>query len=55
MKNRMIGLRSYQDIKTPEELEEERYRKWERQRREQERAELRAEAERDERMIRKED
>jgi hypothetical protein len=43
----MIGLRSYQDIKTPEEIEEQRRRVWERQRKEQERAEYLAEIERD--------
>ena len=54
-KDRMIGLRSYQDIKTPEEEAEERERAYlkrlEREEREMEIAEM----ERDERMIRKED
>ena len=50
MKERMIGLRSYQDIRTPEEEEERRYKMWEKQRKAQERAEYLAEVERDRRM-----
>ncbi len=46
-RDRMIGLRSYQDILTPEEIEERNRRIWEKQRRDQEIAELRAEEERD--------
>lgn len=46
-KERMAGLRSYQDILTPEEMEERDRRIWEKQRRDQEIAELRAEEERD--------
>lgn len=55
MKNRMTGLRSYQDIKTPEELEEEREREYLKGIERAERAEYLAEAEREERLIRGED
>ena len=48
-KNDMIGLRSYQDILTPEETEERNRRIWEKQRKDQERAEYLAEVERDRR------
>ena len=48
-KEKMLGLRSYQDIRTPEEIEERNQRLWERQRRARERAEYLAEIERDRR------
>lgn len=53
-KDTMIGLRSYQDIETPEEREERMQKFYERQRERLERAELRAEAEREERKLREE-
>ena len=55
MKERMIGLRSYQDIKTPEEIEEQRRKVWERQRLAQEKAEYLAEIEYERRLEREED
>ena len=48
-KDTMIGLRSYQDIETPEEKEERMQKIYERRRERLERAELRAEYERDRR------
>lgn len=48
----MTGLRSYQDIKTPEEIEEERERAYLRRIEREEREMEMAEMEREERMIR---
>ena len=47
----MTSVRSYQDIKTPEEIEEENERRYIREMERREAAEMRAEAEREERMI----
>lgn len=48
MRDREIGLRSYQDIITPEEQEERNRAFWERQRKEREKAEYLADIARDE-------
>ena len=48
----MIGLRSYQDIKTPEEIEEEREREYLKRMEREEREMEMAEMEHEERMIR---
>ena len=51
----MHSVNTYQDIKTPEEIEEENERRYIREMEMREAVELRAEAERDERMIQGDD